>query len=117
MLVEDNADLREAIATFLNVKGFEVVLADHGLDALRKLAAGPPPSAIVVDMMMPVMDGWEFLAQCPAGTPIVVVSGVDDVQRTRAHPDVVAVLRKPIAMDRLVAALTPLVPRIDPPAY
>ena len=107
LLVEDDPDVRDALVVFLEKGGFDVCPATHGLDGLRKLMERDRPSAIVVDLMMPIMDGWDFLEKCPEGIPIVVLSGTGDAERTRAHPDVVAVLPKPVRVDALLGALRP----------
>jgi len=107
LLVEDDADVRDALAVFLRDGGLDVCAATHGLDGLRKLQEHEPPAAIVVDLMMPIMDGWDFLEKVPEGIPIVVLSGTGDAERTRAHPDVVAVLPKPVRVDALLGALRP----------
>jgi len=111
LLVEDDPDVRAALGLMLRTHGFDVRTANHGLDGLRQLLDQERPSAIVVDLMMPVMDGWDFLQQCPEGIPIVVISGAYDVERTRTHPDVAAVIQKPVTMEALVSAVTPLVNR------
>jgi two-component system, OmpR family, response regulator MprA len=113
LLVEDDPDVRAALGLMLRTHGYEVRTANHGLDGLRKLLDQEQerPSAIVVDLMMPVMDGWDFLQQCPEGIPIVVISGAYDVERTRTHPDVAAVIQKPVTMEALVGAVAPLVNR------
>jgi CheY-like chemotaxis protein len=109
LLIDDDGDVREAIALFLRKRGFSVRTADHGLDALRKLQEHEAPAVIVVDLMMPIMDGWDFLEKCPAGIPIVVVSALDEVHKAKAHPDVRAVLQKPVSMDDLSKAVGPFV--------
>lgn len=111
LLVEDDADVRDAIATFLRRAGYEVRTAQHGWDALRKLSEEGLPSVMVVDLMMPVMDGWDFLLKCPEGVPVVVLSGVADIDRTRAHPSVAAVLQKPVRLETLWSAIRPLAER------
>ena len=111
LLVEDDPDVRATLRLLLQRTGLEIRTADHGLDALRKLHSDGPPALMVVDLNMPVMDGWDFLQRCPAGIPIVVLSGVEDIHRTRAHPDVVAVLQKPVSLDSLLAAVTPVLER------
>jgi two-component system response regulator MprA len=111
LLVDDDPDVRDALALLLTRSGFDVRTARHGLDGLRKLQEEAPPAVIIVDLNMPVMDGWDFLQQCPPGIPVVVLSGMDDRQRTEAHPDVAAVLQKPVTIEVLVRTLTPLVGR------
>jgi CheY-like chemotaxis protein len=60
LLVEDEAAIREPLGEVLQEEGFEVVTATNGREALDVLRHGPRPSAILLDLMMPVMDGWDF---------------------------------------------------------
>lgn len=114
LLIDDDPDLREVLSHMLEQYGLRVIPATHGLDALRHLVY-ETPSVIIVDLKMPVMDGWDFLEKCPAGIPIIVVSGHGDVGRTRAHPDVAAVIEKPLTLAVLRAALAPLVGGLEEP--
>ncbi|HET9595778.1 MAG TPA: response regulator [Anaeromyxobacteraceae bacterium] len=82
LVVEDDHLIREAIAEALDEEGFEVVEAANGKEALEKLHA-EPASLVLLDLMMPVMDGWQFReAQLhdPAISeiPVVVLSAVKD---------------------------------------
>jgi len=62
LVVDDDAGIRETLARLLRAKGCEVSTATDGSDALRILRGEEPkPNAIVLDLMMPVMGGWEFL--------------------------------------------------------
>ena len=79
LVVEDDADVREAIVSGLEHAGFEVVAAADGKMALDLLRHGIVPRAIILDLMMPVMDGWEFrrhqLADPTlAAIPVIVLS-------------------------------------------
>jgi CheY-like chemotaxis protein len=106
LVVDDEPDVREALAMLLGLKGYEVHEADNGqaaLDAMRL----QKPAAVVLDLTMPVMDGWTLRKRMKddpalAGVPIIVVSGVADV-----GPELVdcAVLKKPVESDRLLHAL------------
>jgi CheY-like chemotaxis protein len=60
LVVDDDAGLREALREHLETEGYPVVEAANGLAALQRLRNGLRPSAIVLDLMMPVMDGWDF---------------------------------------------------------
>jgi CheY-like chemotaxis protein len=76
--VEDDVITREGLATFLTRSGYEVVLSDNGQDALDYLRVGPKPDLILLDMLMPVLDGWRFLDKVRAGgvpaVPILVIT-------------------------------------------
>ena len=83
LVVEDTLDTRESLAFILRHKGYEVRTAADGQEALEQLKAGARPDLILLDLMMPTMDGWEFtnrLRQHPAlaSIPVVVVSVVGD---------------------------------------
>lgn len=59
-IVEDDRDTRDMIGRFLDLEGFAVQSAPNGLQALEKLDGAPDVCVILLDLMMPVMDGWEF---------------------------------------------------------
>jgi DNA-binding response OmpR family regulator len=109
LVVEDDADLREMMAQILTLEGFEADTATDGADALNHLkAAGPPPHVILLDLMMPRMDGWAFVdrqAATPAiaGIPVVVVSAAprDRLRGIRAA----AILQKPLNFDELITTV------------
>jgi CheY-like chemotaxis protein len=61
LVVEDEADLRDLLAQWLEVKGYEVLEAGDGQDAITLLEAGAEPDVILLDLTMPRMDGWTFL--------------------------------------------------------
>ncbi len=105
LVVEDNDDVREMMAVTLELEGHEVATACNGRDALNKLRTGEMPRLILLDLMMPVMNGWEFcraLDQDPVlkRVPVVVVSAAtaELTERTEAA----VYLPKPIDMDELL---------------
>ena len=61
MLVEDDADIRDVMREYLEHRDYTVVSADHGAMAMELLEKGTIPKLILLDLMMPVMDGKEFL--------------------------------------------------------
>jgi CheY-like chemotaxis protein len=61
LIVEDNDVTREGLATLLRREGFTVELAAHGRQALDYLNTGARPDVILLDMLLPVLDGWHFL--------------------------------------------------------
>src|SRR5207244_10672732 len=63
LVVEDDFDLRDALVPILEYEGHRVVSAANGKEALERLQTMPPPSLILLDLMMPVMDGEQFRAQ------------------------------------------------------
>src|SRR5690349_23695253 len=79
LVVEDDFDLRDALVPILEYEGHRVVSAANGKEALERLRTMPPPSLILLDLMMPVMDGEQFRAQqlrdpALASIPVVIVS-------------------------------------------
>jgi CheY-like chemotaxis protein len=63
LVVDDDLSVRTALKELFETEGYAVVLAAHGRAALNHLRAGVRPSVILLDLMMPVMDGWDFRAQ------------------------------------------------------
>src|SRR5262249_11380421 len=99
LLVEDDLDLQSMMEHLLRFEGFTPVSAVNGREALRLLKSGTVPEAILLDLMMPVMDGWAFRrAQKSdaeiAGIPVIVLTAAANVSHDEL--DVVAVLRKPV---------------------
>ncbi len=111
LLVEDDDDIRASIGDVLREEGFEVVGAADGNDALRYLrTAAEPPKLILLDLMMPVMDGWAFRAaqladERLAKIPVVILSAVTDAQRHAAQLHVDDILVKPLEVPLLLDAV------------
>lgn len=108
LLVDDDSDLREALAELLIDEGFVVTEAANGRDALELLEK-QPVDLIVLDYMMPVMSGLEFRAQqrarpAIAGIPVVLLSAAKDCSdfETMA-PDVI--LKKPFKLPMLLGSI------------
>lgn len=108
LVVEDDRDLREMLVQLFTIEGFDAMSAGNGLEALQTLHELAPPHVIVLDLMMPVMDGWTFLRRkveesALADIPVVIVSALG---RERAG-DVygVAVMGKPVDFVRLIATV------------
>jgi CheY-like chemotaxis protein len=108
LLVEDDDDIRMSVAGILEDEGFTIVGASDGDDALRYLRAAPePPRLILLDLMMPVMDGWAFRAaqladERLAEIPVVILSAATDVCKHAAQLNVSAYLVKPLDVPLLL---------------
>jgi CheY-like chemotaxis protein len=105
LVVEDDKDLREGLAEALRLEGYEVVSVEHGEAALRHLRTGAPPCMILLDLMMPVMDGWTFREellkdQALASIPVVVMTAASSERARAVASD--AILYKPLQMDAVV---------------
>jgi CheY-like chemotaxis protein len=119
LIIDDEADIRWLISELLVDEGYTVAQAANGRDALTYLqAADPLPCVIILDLMMPVMNGWDFLQvrqQDPllAPIPIVIVSAA----RTAINVNALGVqgaLDKPFDMDRLLATVQRYCPSASP---
>jgi two-component system chemotaxis response regulator CheY len=113
LLVEDDRDIREILAEALEVEGFNVVVAANGLEALALIRSLPSrPSAILLDLMMPVLDGYGFLDErrkdsTLASIPVAIITAGHAVDSQRVDRDT-AIIPKPIDMSRLVSVLAEL---------
>jgi CheY-like chemotaxis protein len=81
LVVDDDADNRETLADLLGIYGYQVITASNGKEALALLHGGERPCLILLDLRMPVMDGWEFRRRQLAdprlaGIPILVTTAV-----------------------------------------
>jgi adenylate cyclase len=109
LLVEDDEVTREGLAVILGRAGYLVSQSANGLEALALLGAGPPPDLILLDVFMPVMDGWQFLdrlrRQATARpVPIVIATAAAILTREWAiDHGCCGFLRKPFEADELLA--------------
>jgi len=105
LIVEDDEDLRDMMAQMLIIEGFVAATVANGQEALAYLRTAPRPNIILLDLMMPVMDGWEFRRRQQADpeiadVPVVVLSALDPARA--AVVDAAAFLKKPLDFDRLL---------------
>jgi CheY-like chemotaxis protein len=118
-IVEDDLDTREMLARFLELEGFTVESAENGKAALERLGGGSRACVILLDLMMPVMDGWQFRqAQVKnedlAKIPVIVVSAAGRERIERIDAD--AYLSKPVDLEELLGCVTQFCHPDDPPA-
>jgi CheY-like chemotaxis protein len=118
LVVDDHDRARLAVATLLSPIGYDVVEAANGRDALALLTKGLRPDLILLDLMMPVMDGWEFMKRqrrdrqlCTI--PTIVVTGVPSHDPRCLEMPVVRLVAKPFTGEQLIAAIAA---EISPPA-
>lgn len=121
LVVEDEENVRESIAVLLELEGYEVCTAKNGAEALRMLAEegaqtpGEAPFALIIlDLMMPQVDGWSFRArqlQKPEirDIPVVVLSGVHDVEREVRELKPAAIIQKPVSVSNLLGTIGPFI--------
>ena len=107
-VVDDDEDIREGLMDFLQDHGYEPVGAADGRQALDLLgSSASPPCVIILDLMMPVMDGRSFreaMLRDPAlsGIPVVVISAYNDGADTAKQIDALTYLPKPLDLDALL---------------
>ena len=104
LIVEDDEDLRDMMAQMLTIEGFDASAVSNGREALDYLKRETRPHVILLDLMMPVMDGWEFRRRQKADPelaplPVIVLSALDPA---RAAVDATAFLKKPLDFDHLL---------------
>jgi CheY-like chemotaxis protein len=114
MIVEDDRDTREMLGRFLELEGYDVCTAANGQVALDQLGDGKRPCVIILDLMMPVMNGWQF-REAQASDPSLARIPVVVVTAAGARADIPAImadawLSKPVDFDRLLETITPLCP-------
>ena len=107
LVVEDDHDVRDAFVQVLQSDGYEAVPAGDGEDALTQLQSGLDPCLILLDLMMPRMNGWEFIEHhrhLASRRPIVVVSAYGSPEQLGSE-DVIAYMRKPVDIEALLALI------------
>lgn len=105
LIVEDDADIREALGQALQVEGYNVHAAENGRDGLDRLAVIERPCLILLDVMMPVMNGIEFLHRLReddvlATIPIVMVTAYSHLAEEARGA--AAYIKKPVDLDLLI---------------
>lgn len=103
LLVEDDPDVRSTLAGFLEQEGYEVRTAENGREGLDQLEV-EKPGLVLLDLMMPVMNGWEFLEEKNhkpqvSRVPVLVISAVPGSPHI---PGALGFLKKPVDLDRLM---------------
>lgn len=108
LIIEDEPDLRDTLRDLLEVYGFRVTTAGNGAEGLRRLHEDGEPCLILVDLMMPVMTGWEFLETLKSERrdildkiPVTVLSAAADLAGVERQYGC-RTLKKPVDVKRLV---------------
>lgn len=115
LIVEDDRDTRDMLERFLQLEGFDVRTAPNGEAALQSLQTAGTPCVILLDLMMPVMNGWQFREEQSrrpelCKIPVVVVTAAG------ARSDIPAIeadgwLSKPVDFDKLLATIGSFCPQ------
>ena len=115
MIVDDDNDIRESLADALTEEGYLVVQARHGAEALEHLrAAQALPAVILLDLMMPVMDGAEFRERQRhdphlSTVPVVLITAGVTAKSQAESMDVAACVIKPVKLATLIDTITSVI--------
>src|SRR5687768_5472999 len=107
LVIDDDAEIRQALTEILEDESYTVRVAANGREALDCIARGFCPDVILLDVMMPVMDGWHFLSarlRHPqlVEVPIIIISAGFDAEREAQKVGVFEFARKPLHVDDLI---------------
>ncbi|MBK5259830.1 MAG: response regulator [Thermoanaerobaculia bacterium] len=107
LVVEDDYDVRRLYAIGLNQRGFEVKLAANGAEALERITGGEKPDVILLDWLMPLMDGGEVLRRLESveRMSVIVISGEPAPPPERLDRRIQCWLTKPVSIDQLVTEI------------
>src|ERR1700691_4056220 len=114
LVVEDDEDAREAMVALLQMKGYHAVPAGNGREALDCLHQASAPDLIILDLWMPVMDGWHFRSEQIKNPrlghiPVIVVTALSD----RTDVDANEIIIKPVDVHRLLTTVDRLLSTAD----
>jgi CheY-like chemotaxis protein len=110
LVVEDDPEIREVVSDVLQDEGYAVVTATNGQEGLERLRHMPPPCLILLDLLMPVMNGGEFLSAlrttgAHADLPVVVFSAWSEEAR-KMRDDTQGFVEKPVSLPALLDMVT-----------
>ncbi|HTJ42474.1 MAG TPA: CBS domain-containing protein [Kofleriaceae bacterium] len=110
LVVDDDPDIRDQLAEILAEEGYEVITAANGREALERLRDGGRPALILMDLLMPVMDGWALRAELERDPrtreiPVVLLSGQGNAREEATRLDAHACLVKPVPYPTLLGTV------------
>jgi CheY-like chemotaxis protein len=110
LVVDDDGDIRDALCLVLEHNGYRALAAANGEEAIRRLRSDGAVDLILLDMMMPVMDGWGFRLSQPEGPafveiPVIVLTGDGRASAKAAAIGAVGYLKKPLDLGDLLATV------------
>ena len=106
LIVDDERDILVTLKEFLEVEGYRVLVAENGFDALKILDQGEIPNLILLDMKMPIMNGWafaiEFLNRHDHLSPIVVITAAGNAEQRARDIGAIGWVEKPFDLNQLL---------------
>jgi CheY-like chemotaxis protein len=107
LVVEDDTSIRELLVELLESESYEVYSAINGLEALKLLEAGNLPDLILIDLMMPIMDGYSFRTEQLKNTvwskiPTIVMSAEANAKEKMRNFQITAFLSKPVELETIL---------------
>lgn len=111
LVVDDDEGIRETLEDVLSAEGYHVETAGNGAIAVDRIHRGPKPHLVLLDLMMPVLSGWEFLLMAEedevlASVPVVVLSAMTaPISSPDVHGGVKACVQKPVVLEELLAVV------------
>ena len=107
LIIEDDPEILSSLKMFLESEGYNVLTAQNGLEAMNILKTNGIPNLILLDMKMPIMNGWEFaiefLDKHDHSSPIVVMTAAADAEQRAKDIHAIGWLAKPFDLDVLLA--------------
>ncbi len=110
LIIDDNAVARERLGTVVAQQGYQTALAADGGEALEYLRGGARPDLILLDMLMPGVDGWQFLAElgqvlAPPAMPIIIMTSSILTRDWALDHGAAGFLKKPFSEEELLAEI------------
>jgi CheY-like chemotaxis protein len=107
LVIDDDVEIRQALIDILEDEDYAVSAVANGKEALEILGRGPVPDVILLDVMMPVMDGWHFLSArlnhpVLVEVPIIIISAGNEAESEARKVGACQVLKKPLHLDDLI---------------
>jgi urea transport system substrate-binding protein len=107
MIIEDDTEILSSVKIFLELEDYRVLTAENGFEAMNILKTSGMPNLILLDMKMPIMNGWEFakefLDKYDSGAPIIVMTAAPDAEQRAKDIHAMGWLAKPFDLDVLLA--------------
>jgi CheY-like chemotaxis protein len=105
LIVDDEADIRDSLQEFFEDEGYTVTTAANGAEALTQLATGELPCVIILDLLMPVLDGNEMYEKMQADPRLSQLPVIISTSDPRRAPSGVLTMKKPVSLLRLASTV------------